>query len=645
MWTVLVATAFAISRDEVIARAQAWVDDQVLYSQTPWYTDPRSGTCCYRSDCSGLVSAAWDLPPPGHTTYSFAGGPWDDGVSYQIDPSELKPGDALNYPGDFSEGTGHIMLYVSGDFWSGWVEVYEEYQWETPAVHRWRSIDTSLYLPIRYVGIEDCSAEVCDFVDNDCDGAVNEDSVCEIVSAPALHASRLDPGGSSDVNGDGRADLCGRNADGFRCAVSDGSSFLEGPVFSWFSDANGFGDFANSSTVRMADVNGDGRSDVCGRHDTEGFRCFLSDGQGFSTPVDGPDMSDANGWSDISNYATLRMADVNQDGKVDLCGRGDVTFDCWLSDGASLLPAGYSIPLPDAYGLNEVSYYSTIRLADINADQRPDFCIRVADGMHCYLNDGSNFTTEVPGPALADGWGWNQVQYNSTLEMPDMNADGRADVCVRSYDAVYCWPSLGDHFGEGIPGPALSDQAGWAEFRFYSTLRWADVDGDGAADLCGRAVDGVYCWPSLKTSFGAPISGPALSDASGWSDSGNYSTLNLGDLDADGRADLCARGDAGMYCWRSEGTTFSAELVGPAWGDAQGWGNLEAFDSILFAGGHRVETPVTDSGDTEETEDSAPVGSLPGKRSPLSEGCGCGGSTAALSPLVLLLPILRRRRS
>lgn len=67
------APAQAISRDEVMERAWAWVEDAPIYSQTPWYTDPTSGTCCYRSDCSGFVSAVWDLPPPGHTTYSFAG--------------------------------------------------------------------------------------------------------------------------------------------------------------------------------------------------------------------------------------------------------------------------------------------------------------------------------------------------------------------------------------------------------------------------------------------------------------------------------------------------------------------------------------------------------------------------------------------
>jgi hypothetical protein len=159
------ATARAITRCEVLARAQAWVDAGVEYSQTAWYTDPTTGVCCYRTDCSGFVSAVWGLPPPGHTTYTFAGGSSDDGVSYEIDPSELEPGDALNNP------SSHIMLYVSGDFWSGEVEVYEEYNWGQPAVRRWRSIDTSSYLAIRYVDIEPCCERHCEgaeIVDENC---------------------------------------------------------------------------------------------------------------------------------------------------------------------------------------------------------------------------------------------------------------------------------------------------------------------------------------------------------------------------------------------------------------------------------------------------------------------------------------------
>jgi MYXO-CTERM domain-containing protein len=618
------APAHAISRDEVLARAEAWLADGPLYSWDAWYTETVSGECCYRTDCSGFVSVLWGLPAPGHTTYSFAGGVWDDGVSYVIDPSELLPGDALNEPGDPSAGTGHIMLYVSGDFASGYVEVYHSYATGQPAAHEWVYINPSEWVPIRYVGIEDCEAEACDLIDNDCDGQVNEDYVCEIAAEPAVDASRHDTGTHTDVDGDGLADVCGRNADGFRCARA--ATGAETAVLAYFSDANGFNDVANSATVRTADVNGDGRADACGRQDAEGFRCFLSDGSAFGTVVDGPDWTDANGWADLSNYATIRMADINGDGMDDVCGRGDITFDCYLSDGAALQASTYSVALPDAYGMNQAMYYDTIRLADINADALKDLCIRGPAGFACYLNDGMNFTTKVDGPGLADGYGWGQVQYYTTLDMPDINADERADICIRGPDRVYCWASTGAGFGDTIEGPGLSDGYGWSLEPYRSTMRWADVDGDGRDDLCARGVDDVYCWRSTGTGFDEGFVGPTLSDANGWLDHANYATLALADRTGDGRADLCARGDAGVVCYESTGSSFGAATAGPAWGDAQGWATFEAYDTIAFAGGHEVqEDDTAGGGDSAGGDDSA--GDDPARRSPrLPDGiatCGC----------------------
>jgi len=301
---LLVFPALAVTREEVLDRAQAWVDAGVPYSYDAWYTDPTTGTCCYRTDCSGFVSAVWGIDPPGNTTYSFAGGPWDDGSSYEIDDSELLPGDALNYPGDPSDGTGHIMLYVDGDFASGWVEVYEEYTPGADATLRWRSIDPSLYLPIRSTFIEaDCvaSTEDCDGADNDCDGEIDEDWVCEIETDPLYTAWRGDQGDSSDLDGDGRADACARSSTGLVCALSTGSGFTTLATLPDLSNDAGFDDPAAWTTIRTADVTGDGRADVCARDPTRGFLCWPSNGGGFDDPVAGPALTDALGWADPSN--------------------------------------------------------------------------------------------------------------------------------------------------------------------------------------------------------------------------------------------------------------------------------------------------------------------------------------------------------
>jgi len=87
------------SRTDALNVAAAWVKAGVLYSWSEttlqWVS---SGQGPYRSDCSGFVSACWNEPPPGYVTQSFP--------CYQIDASDLQPGDALLDPAE------HVALFI-----------------------------------------------------------------------------------------------------------------------------------------------------------------------------------------------------------------------------------------------------------------------------------------------------------------------------------------------------------------------------------------------------------------------------------------------------------------------------------------------------------------------------------------------------
>lgn len=111
------AAAPIVGDPEAVARAQQWVDAQLPYCQAPNHAHDNdtdcSSTCTrpdnaewdpYRSDCSGLVSWAWSLPAPGHTTSTLA--PFDTAVSHAITAADLLPGDAIN-------NDHHTMLFAS----------------------------------------------------------------------------------------------------------------------------------------------------------------------------------------------------------------------------------------------------------------------------------------------------------------------------------------------------------------------------------------------------------------------------------------------------------------------------------------------------------------------------------------------------
>ncbi|MGD0530649.1 MAG: hypothetical protein ABSE49_36285 [Polyangiaceae bacterium] len=115
---ITATTSSAITSDDALSRAQQWVTAKLLYCQSA-NGQPDDDTSCspvcmresnpewdpYRSDCSGFVSWAWDLPAPGRVTSEFA--PFETDITTAIQASDLQPGDACNLTAG-----GHIVLFV-----------------------------------------------------------------------------------------------------------------------------------------------------------------------------------------------------------------------------------------------------------------------------------------------------------------------------------------------------------------------------------------------------------------------------------------------------------------------------------------------------------------------------------------------------
>lgn len=108
------ADASAITRPEVISRAQRWVDLAVPYSQTSFFEG-------YRQDCSGFVSMAWKLRWPSGAARSLA---TDTllGVSAPITRDDLRPGDAIIRPRTATTW-GHAVIF------GGWSNAARTHYW------------------------------------------------------------------------------------------------------------------------------------------------------------------------------------------------------------------------------------------------------------------------------------------------------------------------------------------------------------------------------------------------------------------------------------------------------------------------------------------------------------------------------------
>ncbi|HVY44527.1 MAG TPA: GH25 family lysozyme, partial [Minicystis sp.] len=406
-------------------------------------------------------------------------------------------------------------------------------------------------------------------------------------SLPALEAvvgiAEMDGSGSTDVDGDGKADACAFNGASIRCYLSHGHAFADAPIDGPDLPGDEASQRAFYSTIRFADIDGNGKADVCAR-EKSGMVCWRSDGHGFGKALHTGKLSDADGFGDPSNYGTIRLADVDGDGKADLCARTNKTFKCWLSTGHGFDQAIDGPDWSDDAGFDEQSHWATIRMADVDGDGRADVCARTHDRIACWLSNGHGFPTHVSGPALDDD-AWHDADNWATVRFGDINGDHKADLCLRRNDGISCWRSRGDHFGHEIQGPRLSTHDGWDQFDKYSTIRLADVDGDGRADLCARRNAGMTCWPSRSDHFGAAVETTMLADDVHGDDPSHYRTIRFADVDGDGAQDLCYRSGDGLSCHLANGQGgFGAAIPGPAWSHANGWDEQRRYATIMLNG-------------------------------------------------------------
>jgi LmbE family N-acetylglucosaminyl deacetylase len=170
--------------------------------------------------------------------------------------------------------------------------------------------------------------------------------------------------------------------------------------------------------------------------------------------------------------------------------------------------------------------------------------------------------------------------FYGSVRLGDVNGDHLADICGREPDGVYCAVNNGQ--GGFRPSTRFtvefSDANGWKPERYGITLMMGDVNGDGRDDMCGRSPAGITCAtasPDGMSFIGSRVWTTAFSDATEF-DSGisYYGSLRLVDVNGDGYADVCGRGAKGIQCAlnnRSGGFGAATSWLNTEFLDSRGW--------------------------------------------------------------------------
>jgi hypothetical protein len=242
-----------------------------------------------------------------------------------------------------------------------------------------------------------------------------------------------------------------------------------------------------------------------------------------------------------SPIATL--ADVNQDGKLDLLVArngwyaGPLYVDVLLGNGdGTFLPPGAAGTITIA-GNNEASFGNSLTTANLTAGSSiPDIVLATYFGIYiCKGNgDGTFQTATQPLPGFVV----------SSLQIADLNGDGRPDLVVDSPGGVVTLLGNGDGTFGAIAGTAISGDPG---SELVQQMVVADFNGDGKADFAavnaqdgnvevaaGNGLGGFHATPTLY-STSVPVLNPQQL----------YLEL-AGDILGNGTRQLIGQGDAGV---------------------------------------------------------------------------------------------------
>lgn len=216
-----------------------------------------------------------------------------------------------------------------------------------------------------------------------------------------------------------------------------------------------------------------------------------------------------------------------------------------------------------------------------------------------FINKSSNqqhliySPAETMGPGWTDESVWEDVSYYSTIQR--VVVEDELYILVRTKKGIDTWQFSSSHRNWMLlttATPAWSDDAGWDQEAYYSTIQAIAATNDNPIDdqkklyLFGRFTDGLQTWvfDTVAHTWIAIINSPQLSDANGWNAPGSYRTIKTVAVGAN--IFLIGRLSDGIHTWCLDTKQDAWSAINPENGvipdftDWNGWNNPVYYLSI-----------------------------------------------------------------
>jgi len=236
-------------------------------------------------------------------------------------------------------------------------------------------------------------------------------------------------------------------------------------------------------------------------------------------------------WSTGVEWDAVVQGDFNGDGLDDVAGRTHLG-QWWSSinqgDGTAAAPDFMIYWKPS---LNITEYVS----GDFNGDGRTDVAGISSTGVWW----GGLARTDTIGFTNTRMGAWSSSLSFTSIQTGDFDGDGRTDIAGLTTTGQ--WFGLLGKTGGGWQTVSLGY---WSpSLNFTDAIVTGDFNGDGRTDIAGRTQAGQW-WAAVTTAGTVGFTNALIG---GWSTSVTWQSVNVGDFNGDGMADIIARASNGQW--------------------------------------------------------------------------------------------------
>jgi hypothetical protein len=354
----------AISRSEVLARAQNWVDRRITYTQTGTWAADAEGAHTYRRDCSGLVSMAWHLGTSLVTNQFLDRARSGNGMRV-IPRADLKPGDAMVRDNDGPGRDGHMELFS---------------HWVNPNDH-----NAGAYV---YSFNDDGETVRNPYAVNNVDKLGRNDNA-EMSQYTFIRYNKVDGERVSDFSGDGHADVLGVTAEGNLMYYPNNNLTVSSSTARQLGQ--GWGSFRH---VVAADFSGDGHADVLGVTAEGNLMYYPNNGLAISSSTA---RQLGQGWE---SFTHVFASDFSGDGHADIFGVNAEGNLMYYPNNGLAISSSTSRQIGQGW-----ESFSEVFASDFSGDGHADVLGVTAEGNLMYYPNNGLALSSSTARQLSPGWG------------------------------------------------------------------------------------------------------------------------------------------------------------------------------------------------------------------------------------------------